>query len=994
MASTAQINIRVDSKQADNSVNKLNQELGQTVKQTTSLKAQLRAMQNELNNLDEGSTRFRELSIEAGKLRDQIKDTQDVINSTAGSSVENLGTALNSTASIGIAGFQAITSAQALFGSESEDLQKTLVKLQALAGLSDAIKTLGGLGDTMTQIKASAMAAAQSMGILTVATEAETVATEGATVAQEGLNTTMKANPVALIITGVLALVTALSILNSKTSESTKEEEKRRKAYLATIEAQKQSIKTISDESTKFVSLIYQLKQTNENSKQRKDLIKEINTEYGTTLKNISDEAQFQKILNKEVADYIQYQTVKLRIQKNEEAFNKVLTKKLELETKIQNIQIEAERVSKKLNITVGEYYRNNSELVKSLEEYQAQLSGAEFKLQSYTKRIDVLKTSEDELTNGGKKYVEQSKEIVKANDDLKKSYNELYNEIKTLGEEANTKEIELSKLRNQRTKDAVDDIEYEKEVALDAITLRYTETKKKINEQIKDEKDKASLLKSLEFNYQKYVVAQNNLTQEQLNQLYTQRRKDAQKMYDDLTVAEKVLQNEITFGNNNVTDSLKSLYNRRQRLELDRIETQLQGNDLEFGEFKKLQDKKLALLIGVNDETEKSVADFFINTEKGYRPALKQASVYITSLLKNENEERKRIIKAERDLQIAEIVKSFETQYDLTVKYNEDTKQYEVKTTKEKQDEINKMGAEDIQKRIDLEKKATEVINKQNENLNKEAKVKEAESDEQFRQETEDAEKKTQDAIFQYRVEKVQLFSQLASQLLQGLQNLQQTATDERLKQIDSIYNAEIEANNAALANKKITDEEYNKVLKETENKKAQEEKALKRQSFQSNKRFSIAQATIDGINAVLSTYAGTPGGIVIKTLAATVAGVFAAMQVAAIESTEFYAAKGGIVPQNGRPSSVDSVPSMLAPGETVINSNSSGLFPELLNLVNMAGGGNNLLPQVSLGNTSKPQPVYNDNKQTQTIRAYVVEQDITSSQQRVKRIQNTTTF
>lgn len=994
MASTAQINIRVDSKQADNSVNKLNQELGQTVKQTTSLKAQLRAMQNELNNLDEGSTRFRELSIEAGKLRDQIKDTQDVINSTAGSSVENLGTALNSTASIGIAGFQAITSAQALFGSESEDLQKTLVKLQALAGLSDAIKTLGGLGDTMTQIKASAMAAAQSMGILTVATEAETVATEGATVAQEGLNTTMKANPVALIITGVLALVTALSILNSKTSESTKEEEKRRKAYLATIEAQKQSIKTISDESTKFVSLIYQLKQTNENSKQRKDLIKEINTEYGTTLKNISDEAQFQKILNKEVADYIQYQTVKLRIQKNEEAFNKVLTKKLELETKIQNIQIEAERVSKKLNITVGEYYRNNSELVKSLEEYQAQLSGAEFKLQSYTKRIDVLKTSEDELTNGGKKYVEQSKEIVKANDDLKKSYNELYNEIKTLGEEANTKEIELSKLRNQRTKDAVDDIEYEKEVALDAITLRYTETKKKINEQIKDEKDKASLLKSLEFNYQKYVVAQNNLTQEQLNQLYTQRRKDAQKMYDDLTVAEKVLQNEITFGNNNVTDSLKSLYNRRQRLELDRIETQLQGNDLEFGEFKKLQDKKLALLIGVNDETEKSVVDFFINTEKGYRPALKQASVYITSLLKNENEERKRIIKAERDLQIAEIVKSFETQYDLTVKYNEDTKQYEVKTTKEKQDEINKMGAEDIQKRIDLEKKATEVINKQNENLNKEAKVKEAESDEQFRQETEDAEKKTQDAIFQYRVEKVQLFSQLASQLLQGLQNLQQTTTDERLKQIDSIYNAEIEANNAALANKKITDEEYNKVLKETENKKAQEEKALKRQSFQSNKRFSIAQATIDGINAVLSTYAGTPGGIVIKTLAATVAGVFAAMQVAAIESTEFYAAKGGIVPQNGRPSSVDSVPSMLAPGETVINSNSSGLFPELLNLVNMAGGGNNLLPQVSLGNTSKPQPVYNDNKQTQTIRAYVVEQDITSSQQRVKRIQNTTTF
>jgi hypothetical protein len=62
-------------------------------------------------------------------------------------------------------------------------------------------------------------------------------------------------------------------------------------------------------------------------------------------------------------------------------------------------------------------------------------------------------------------------------------------------------------------------------------------------------------------------------------------------------------------------------------------------------------------------------------------------------SLLENENKERIRIIKAERDLQIAEIVKTFETQYDLVIKYNEETKKYEVKTTKEKQDEINKMS-------------------------------------------------------------------------------------------------------------------------------------------------------------------------------------------------------------------------------------------------------------------------------------------------------------
>jgi len=402
MATTANINVNL------NTTGNAEKNIGQVVNATKSLKTQLREMQNELNNLDEGSDRFRELSVAAGKLRDQIKDTQDVINSTAGSAVENLGTALNKTASVGIAGFQAVMSAQALFGDESKALTETLVKLQAVAGLADAVNTLGGLGDTLTQIKASAIAAAQGMGILTTATSAEAVATEGATVAQEGLNTAMKLNPVAAIVTGVIALVGALALFNSKTQENTKEQEKSLAAYKARIKAQEESIKTISEESSEFVGLIYQLKQTNQGSKERNDLIKQINKEYGTTLKNIKDETEFQRLLNKEVEDYIAYQTVKLRIQKNEDAFNKVLQRKLELETKIQEAQSEAERVAKKLGITVGEYYRNNSQVVESLEQWNAQLSGADFKLKKYTDRILVLKDSEAELTDGGKKYGEQ----------------------------------------------------------------------------------------------------------------------------------------------------------------------------------------------------------------------------------------------------------------------------------------------------------------------------------------------------------------------------------------------------------------------------------------------------------------------------------------------------------------------------------------------------------------------------------------------------------
>jgi len=212
---------------------------------TKSLKTQLREMTQELQGLEPGTQRFNDLTIAAGKLKDTIKDTNAVINATAGSGVENLSKGLAGIAGIGIAGFQGIASAQAIFGVESEKLQETLVKLQALAGLSDAVKSLGGLGDTITDIKASfnafgadVLKAGVKLGILNVtktstialteaeiaanlasstAKKAETVATEGATVATYSLNTAMLLNPVFLIVAGIAALTGAMIYFSEET---------------------------------------------------------------------------------------------------------------------------------------------------------------------------------------------------------------------------------------------------------------------------------------------------------------------------------------------------------------------------------------------------------------------------------------------------------------------------------------------------------------------------------------------------------------------------------------------------------------------------------------------------------------------------------------------------------------------------------------------------------------------------------------------------------
>ena len=64
-----------------------------------------------------------------------------------------------------------------------------------------------------------------------------------------------------------------------------------------------------------------------------------------------------------------------------------------------------------------------------------------------------------------------------------------------------------------------------------------------------------------------------------------------------------------------------------------------------------------------------------------------------------------------------------------------------------------------------------------------------------------------------------------------------------------------------------------------------------VKRQkkAFQIKKVADIAQATMDGYKAVLSTYANTPGGPVIKGIAAAVSGAFAGLQIANIARKKF---------------------------------------------------------------------------------------------------------
>ena len=324
-----------------------------------------------------------------------------------------------------------------LFGIESEGAMQAMLKLQQLAAMSEALQSLGALGDTVTEVKAAFIAAASKMGIFTSAkvtdttvTTAQTVATKGATVATNGLGKAMKALPIIAIIAGIAALAYGIYSLVSGNEEAEKATKKRAEAEKRAAEETKAQTSAIAKESGEFVGLIYQLKATNVNSKERETLMKQINANYGTTLQNLSDETAFQASLNEAVTDYIDLQYNKFKLQKNQKYIDYQLEKQFAAEQKMNKAKKEAqEQVDSGLRKSIEDVFTYREDL---RELYAEGEKGQQDAIDALTKlgvRREQLKTAQDDLTDGGKKYVTQltevnnvDKESIKLNVDKKKS--------------------------------------------------------------------------------------------------------------------------------------------------------------------------------------------------------------------------------------------------------------------------------------------------------------------------------------------------------------------------------------------------------------------------------------------------------------------------------------------------------------------------------------------------------------------------------------------
>ena len=268
----------------------------------TSMRSGIRATREELAKMllsgEANTAQLYKMAKAGGELTDAMGDASQAISVMA-SDTFPLDSMLQGVQSI-TAGFQVAEGAMALFGVENEDLQKTLVKLNALMAITSGLQQLQN-----SLQKTSAL----SLGFNVVMQKAYTLAVGESTGA-------MKLFRLALISTGIGAFVVLLGVAVSafmKWSESSSQASKNLKLL---ADVSKEANKNIEDERAELTKLVAIAKNENLSKEQRKNAIKQINENYpemlgNITLENIGTE-KANELLGKQIQILVAREKVKL----------------------------------------------------------------------------------------------------------------------------------------------------------------------------------------------------------------------------------------------------------------------------------------------------------------------------------------------------------------------------------------------------------------------------------------------------------------------------------------------------------------------------------------------------------------------------------------------------------------------------------------------------------------------------------------------------------
>lgn len=306
--------------------------IGKITQKSLTLKQELRKLKEELTSGNLTGKEFEVATQRAAQMQDAIIDVNNRIKTLAtdGADVALRGFSDLSTGIIG--GFTAAQGAMALFGSENEDLQKQLVKLQGATALLNGIQ----------QINATLQGDSAAMVALNAAkTKILTFVTNGATVATRAFNAALIATGVGAIIVGLGTIVAYWDEISQFIGLSNKDLENQKKLNEQINDLVKERRNEIENYNKEFTGSIGQA---------RLDLV--LAEKRGESESKI---LQLKKFLNLTEQDAI----------KNKLRYNGLTGDALNLEqTRLRILQAEFIGLEK----NTKEIIRQNEELIKGLQ--------------------------------------------------------------------------------------------------------------------------------------------------------------------------------------------------------------------------------------------------------------------------------------------------------------------------------------------------------------------------------------------------------------------------------------------------------------------------------------------------------------------------------------------------------------------------------------------------------------------------------------------------
>ena len=218
-----------------------------------SLRSQLRTAQAEVASLSDKFGATSQAAIDAakraGELKDKIGDAKaltDAFNPDAKFK------ALSSSLAGVAGGFAAVQGGMALFGAESKDVEKTLLKVQAAMALSQGLQAIGESVDSFKQLSAVIQSTTVFQKLNSLATAAAAVVQRVFTGAVETTTVSFNALKTAIVSTGIGALVIALGFaiqyinsMGNASEEAAKKQDKLNDAVDKSNELLKDELKGI-----------------------------------------------------------------------------------------------------------------------------------------------------------------------------------------------------------------------------------------------------------------------------------------------------------------------------------------------------------------------------------------------------------------------------------------------------------------------------------------------------------------------------------------------------------------------------------------------------------------------------------------------------------------------------------------------------------------------------------------------------------------------------